>query len=156
MTVRVVLAVLAALALAAAAQPAVEHATRTRDDAELRATADRAVDAIAALHRRNDPGKTLPNAPRWTLSFDLPADASLSVRRGPPRLVASRPGRPDRRHSLPVRVVVCGDSRTLRGRTTLAYVETDDGPVVVAMRGFIRVSGTTAAHACAVRPTPGD
>lgn len=156
MTVRVVLAVLVALALVAAAQPAVEHATRTRDDAALRVSVDRTADAVATLYRRNDPGETLRSAPRRTLSIDLPADAALSVHGDPPRLVASRTGRPDHRRPLPVRVETCGDSRALRGRTTLAYVETRDGPTVVAMRGFIRGNGTNPLHACAVRPTAGD
>lgn len=64
MIVRVVLAVVAALSLVAAAQPAVEHAMHTRNDAELRTSADQVTDAVTALQRRSDPGQSLETAPR--------------------------------------------------------------------------------------------
>ncbi|MFC3478370.1 DUF7311 family protein [Halobacterium litoreum] len=147
MTVRVVLAVLAALALVAAAQPAVDHARDTQQSAEIRASADRVADAVTDFHRRSDPGDSLATAPRTTLDLDLPTGAELRVRDDPARLVVVHGGTEHRR-LLPVPVAVCGDRRTLRGPTTLAYVEASDGPVVVATRGFIGGEATTAAHAC--------
>lgn len=151
MTVRVVVAAVASLALVAAAVPAVEHATRARDAAVVDAVADRVADAVTALHQRNDPAATLASAPRRTVELDLPADATLAVERDPPRLVSRLGDGPGHQRSLPVAVVVCGDSRELRGDTTLAYVRGPDGPVVVAVRGFIRGNGSTVAHACAPR-----
>ncbi|MFB6072329.1 MAG: hypothetical protein ABEJ88_05100 [Halobacterium sp.] len=151
MSVRVVLAVVAALALVAAAQPAVDHATRSRDAAALRATTDRVADAVAALHRRSEPGSTFATAPRRTVDVALPAGATLRVRSNPPRLVASLGAGPGHRRTLDVPVAVCGDRSTLRGTTTLAFVETTDGPVVVATRGFIPGDGTKPSHACTAR-----
>ena len=151
MTVRVVLAAVVSLALVAATVPAVEHATRTRDATAVDASADRVVDAVTALHRRNDPAAAFTSAPRRTLELDLPARATLTVRDDPPRLVSRLGDGPGHRRSLPVRVTVCSDSRELRGTTTFAYVRGPDGPVVVAVRGFIRGNGTTVAHACAPR-----
>lgn len=147
-----VLAVAFALALVAAAQPAIDHATRTRDDASLRASADSVADATADLHRRSDPGGTLATAPRRTLTLDVPPDATLAVRQHPPRLVSTLSGGSDHTSTLPVRVAICGDDATLDGRVTLAYVDGEDGPVVVALRGFIRGDAATAAHACTPRP----
>ncbi|MCG1002191.1 MULTISPECIES: hypothetical protein [Halobacterium] len=154
MSVRVVLAVVFAFALVAAAQPAVDHATRTRDSAVVGASADRVADAVDALYRRSDPGETVETAPRRTLRLDLPADATLAVRDNPPRLISILPNGPEHQRLLPVRVAMCGDS-TLDGPTTLAYVERADGPVVLALRGFIRGNATTASHACAPRTLPG-
>lgn len=151
MTVRVVLAVTFALALLAAAQPAVDHATRTRDSAAVSASADRVADAVDSLHRRSDPGETVGTAPRRTLRLDLPEDATLAVRDSPPRLVSQLPNSPEHQRTLPVRVATCGDDPTLDGPTTLAYVERVDGPVILALRGFIRGNATTASHACAPR-----
>jgi hypothetical protein len=148
-TVRVVLAVVLALALVAAALPAVEHARSTRDAAALDAAADRAADAVAALHRRSDPARTLAAAPRRTLRIDLPDGAELTVRTDPHRLEYSSDGGPAHSRSLPVRVVTCGDDRNLAGDTTLVYLQTPDGPAVVATRGFIRGNGTKRSHACA-------
>ena len=155
MSVRVVLAVAFAFALLAAAQPAVDHATRTRDSAAVGASADRVADAVEGLYRRSDPGESVATAPRRTLRLDLPEDATLAVRDGPPRLVSQLPNSPEHRRTLPVRVVTCGDDATLDGPTTLAYVERDAGPVVLALRGFIRGNATTAAHACAPRTLRG-
>lgn len=152
MTVRVVLAVAFALALVAAAQPAIDHATRTRADASLRASADSVADATAALRRRSDPGETFATAPRRTLTLDLPPDARLVLRQNPSRLVATRPGGSDHATTLTGRVTTCGDDPTLDGRVTLAYVDGADGPVVVARRGFIRGDAATAGHACTPRP----
>lgn len=154
MTVRVVLAVVFALALLAAAQPAVDHATRTRDAEAVRASAERVADAVDDLQRRSDPGESIETAPRRTLRLDLPGDAELAVRDSPPRLVSRLPNGPEHRHSLPGPVETCGDA-TLDGSTTLAYVERADGPVVLALRGFIRGNATTAFHACAPRPPRG-
>ncbi|MFB6269729.1 MAG: hypothetical protein ABEH83_07280, partial [Halobacterium sp.] len=123
-----------------------------RDDASLRASADRVADAVAALHRRNDPGASLASAPRRTLTLALPEDATLAVRQRPPRLVARLADGPPQARSLPVRVQTCGDDATLDGRLTLAYVDLADGPVVLALRGFIRVDAATGAHACTPRP----
>lgn len=152
MTVRVVLAVTLALALVAAAQPAIEHATRTRADASLRASADSVTDATAALRRRSDAGETLATAPRRTLTLDVPPDAALAVRQDPPRLVARRSGGGHHTTTLPVRVSTCGEDATLDGRVTLAYVDGPDGPVILALRGFIPEDAATAAHACTPRP----
>lgn len=154
MTVRVVLAAMFALALLAAAQPAVDHATRTRDAEAVRASAERVADAVADLQRRGDPGESIETAPRRTLRLDLPDDATLRVRHSPPRLVSRLPDGPEHRHSLSVPVETCSDT-TLDGPTTLAYVERADGPVVLALRGFIRGNETTASHACAPRPLRG-
>jgi hypothetical protein len=149
------LAVAFAAALLAVAQPAVDHATRTNDAASLRASADRVADAVAALQRRSAPGETLATAPRRTLRLDLPAHAELAARGGPPRLVSRLPDGPGDRRSLPVAVESCTRGTPLDGRVTLAYVERANGPVVVALRGFISGNATTAAHACAPR-TPRD
>jgi len=154
-SVRVVLAVAFALALLAAAQPAVDHATRTRENAAVSASAERVADAVAALHRRSDPGATVTSAPRRTLRLDLPDGATLAFRADPPRLVSTRPSGARHQRTLPVRVAACGDESTLAGPTTLAYVDRGDGPVVLALRGFIRGNATTAAHACAPRPLRG-
>lgn len=148
MTVRVVLAVLAALALVAAAQPAVEHAQRTRDAAALDAAVDRTADAVEDLYRRSDPGTALATAPRRSLSLDLPEGAELAVESGPPRVAFRLANGPTHSRSLPVRVTTCGESGELAGETTLRYVETPDGPVVVATRGFMTGSGTSPSHAC--------
>lgn len=148
MTVRVVLAVLFALALVAAAQPAVEHARDTRDAEALRATVDRTADAVTSLHRRSDPGPTLATAPRRTLDLNVPDGASLSVERDPPRLEYHLANGPTHRRSLPLQVVTCGDTDELAGDITLVYVGGDDGPVVVATRGFIPGNGTSDSHAC--------
>ncbi|MGB9963919.1 DUF7311 family protein [Halobacterium hubeiense] len=155
MTVRVALAAVFTLALLAAAQPAVDHATRTRDAAAVGASADRVADAVHAVHRRSDPGRTVETAPRRALRLDLPTDASLAVRDGPPRLVSTLPGRPKHQRTLPVPVETCGNEATLDGPTTLAYVDRPNGSVVLALRGFIRGNATTASHACAPRPLRG-
>ncbi|WP_353635166.1 hypothetical protein ABSL23_07050 [Halobacterium sp. NMX12-1] len=155
MSVRVVLAVAFALALLTAAQPAVDHATSTRDSAAVSASADRVADAVDSLYRRNDPGATVATAPRRTVHLDLPDGAALAVRGNPPRLVSKLPNGPEHQRTLPVRVETCGDDATLDGPTSLAYVERADGPVVLALRGFIRGDATTAAHACAPRPPRG-
>jgi hypothetical protein len=152
MSVRVVLASVAALALVAAAQPAVEHASDTREDAALRASADQVRDAVAQLQRRSDPGQSLETAPCRTLELDLPGDATLAVRTDPPRLVSRHSVGTERQHALSVPVEPCGKRSTLDGRVTLAYVERPDGPVVVALRGFIRGDGATASHACTTGP----
>jgi hypothetical protein len=150
-TVRVVLAAVVSLALVAATAPAVEHATSTRDAAVVDASADRVADAVKALHRRNDAAATVASAPRRTVELDLPERATLTVEQDPARLSSRLGGGPGHRRSLPVPVVVCGDDRELRGDTTLVYVRGPNGPIVVAVRGFIRGDGTTAAHACAPR-----
>lgn len=152
MIVRVVLAVVAAVALVAAAQPAVEHATTTRDDAALRASADQVSDAVAELQRHSDPGQSLETAPRRTLELDLPADATLAVRANPPRLVFRHSVGTGGQHALPVPVETCGPRSDLHGRITLAYMDRADGPVVVALRGFIRGDAATASHACTTGP----
>ncbi|WP_336034848.1 DUF7311 family protein [Halobacterium yunchengense] len=151
MAVRLVLTLAFALALVAAAQPAVDHATRTRDAASLDASADRVADAVAALDRRSEPGRSLASAPRRTLRLDVPDGAAIALADRPPRVVARPPNGTPHATTLPVRVAVCGDRSDLDGRVTLAYVDRADGPVVVALRGFIRGDATTAAHAC----TPG-
>ncbi|MUV61857.1 hypothetical protein [Halobacterium sp. CBA1126] len=156
MTVRVALAAVFALALLAAAQPAVDHATRTRDAAAVGASADprrptRPRPSTAA-RPPDAPSKT---APRRALRLDLPTDASLAVRDGPPRLVSTLPGRPKHQRTLPVPVETCGNEATLDGPTTLAYVDRPNGSVVLALRGFIRGNATTASHACAPRPLRG-
>lgn len=150
MTVRVVLAVLFALAIVAAAQPAVEHARDRRGAESLRATADRTADAITSLHRRSDPGSSLVTAPRRTIDLDLPDGATLAVVTDPPRLEYRLANRPTHSRPLPLPVVACGDTDELAGEVTLAYVEGDEGPVVVATRGFIPGNGTSASHACAL------
>lgn len=149
MTVRVVLAVLLALALVAAAQPAIEHAQDTRDAAALDAAVDRTGDAISDLHRRSDPGPTFATAPRRTLDLDVPDGAELRIASAPPRLESQLGDGRTTHRSLPVRVVTCGDTSELSGEMTLVYVTTPAGPVVVATRGFIPWNGTTASHACA-------
>jgi hypothetical protein len=148
-TVRVALCVVLALALVAAALPAVEHANRTHDSAALDAVVDRTADAVADLHRRSDPGSRLATAPRRTLRIDVPDGAELTVETDPSRLEYHLHGGPVHSRSLPVRVVTCGDDHDLAGETTLVYVEAPDGPVVVATRGFIRGNGTIRPHACA-------
>jgi len=87
--VRVALAAVVSLALLAAAVPAVEHATRTRDAATVDASADRVVDAVTALYRRNDPVASIASAPRRTLELDLPEGTTFELRTDPPRLVTS-------------------------------------------------------------------
>lgn len=154
MTVRAVLAVLAALALVAAAQPAVEHATRARDAAALHASGDEFVAAVRSLDRRSDPGRTFAVAPRRTLELDVPDGATLSVDSDPASVVTRLDGSPAHRQLLPVRVVTCTESETLRGPTTLAYVQTEAGPTVLALRGFISENATTAAHACTHSTVP--
>ena len=154
MIVRTVLAVLAALALVAAAQPAVEHATRTRDAAALRSSADEFADSVRALERRSDPGRTLATAPRRTLELAIPDGATLTVRGEPARLVTRLAGAPAHRQSLPVRVVACTEHGALGGPTTLAYVQSPRGPTVVALRGFIRGDATTGVHACTPSAVP--
>lgn len=151
MTVRVVLTVTFALALLVAAQPAVDHATRTRDSAVVGASADRVADAVDNLYRRNDPGDSVATAPRRIIHLDLPEDATLAVRDSPPRLVSQLPNSPAHQRTLPVRVETCSDDSTLDGPTTLAYVERAGGPVILALRGFIRGNATTGSHACALR-----
>lgn len=156
MTVRVVVAVLAALVLVAAVQPALDHARDTRDAAQVSATTDQVVDAVGALSRRSSPGRSLATAPRRTVAVDLPSDVAVLVRADPPRLLVRGGDGAEHRLRLAVRVAVCGDRVTLRGDTTFAYVETVDGPVVLALRGFISESGTTGVHACAARTHPVD
>lgn len=154
MIVRTVLAVVAAVALLAAVQPAVDHATTTRDAAALRASGETFVDGVRTLERRSDPGRSLGGAPRRTLDLAVPDGATLAVRGDPPRLVTRLEGAPAHRYSLPVRVVTCGERRTFVGPTTLAYVRTETGPAVLALRGFITGDGGTAAHACAASTLP--
>lgn len=154
MIVRVALAALLALALVAAAQPAVEHARRTERAAELDAAVDRTADAIAALQRRGDPGETVATAPRRSLSLALPANAELVVSSDPARLEYRLGDGPTNRRSLPIPVVTCGESDRLAGDVTLLYVSTADGPVVVATRGFIRGNGSNPSHACAPSTRP--
>lgn len=155
MTVRAVLAVLAALALVAAAQPAVEHATRTRDAAALRASSGRLADAVDTLVRRSEPGQSVRTAPRRTLDVDVPAGGTLALETRPPRVVTKLPNAPSHRTSLPVPVRRCDDApRSLRGPTTLVYLRTGERAVVLALRGFIRESGATPAHACPARTPP--
>lgn len=154
MIVRAVLAVLAALALVAAAQPAVEHAQNTRDAATLRASSDEFVDAVRSLTRRSDPGATLADAPRRTLDVAVPAGGTLAIHTEPATLLTRLDGGPAHRRTLPVRVVACGDERSFTGPTTLAYIRTERGPTVIALRGFIREDGTTPSHACAPSTLP--
>lgn len=149
MIVRTVLAVLAALALVAAAQPAVDHAARTRDAATLRSSADEFADGVRALERRSDPGRALATAPRRTLELAVPDGATLAVRGEPARLVTRLAGAPAHRRPLSARVVTCTGGGTLDGPTTLAYVRTPAGPTVLALRGFIRGNAATGVHACA-------
>jgi len=155
-TVRVVAAVLAALALAAAAMPAVEHARDRRDAASVDATVEETADAVRALARRSDPTEDVGTAPRQTVRVSLPDDAALTVERDPPRLVARTESGAETVRRIPVRLYVCGDRTGLRGETTLVYVATDGGPVVFALRGFINGDGSRAAHACTTGPRPGD
>jgi hypothetical protein len=155
-TVRVAVAAVAALAVVAAVLPAVEHAQQRRDDAAVRASVDRAADAVRGLYRRSDPGATVSTAPRRTVAIDAPADTSVAVARDPARLVVRRGNGAVTRYRLPIRVRVCGDRGSLAGPTTFAYVETTNGPVVVALRGFIRGDGSTGEHACTPRPRPAD
>jgi hypothetical protein len=153
-TVRVVAAVLAALALVAAAAPAIEHARDRRDAARVDATVGEAADAVHALARRSDPGEHVQIAPRRTLAISLPADATLVAEADPPRLVASAGNGAETVRRIPVRLRVCGDRERLRGDTTFVYVATDGDPVVLALRGFIRGDGSRAAHACIPGPSP--
>lgn len=152
MTVRVVAAVLAALALAAVSLPAVEHATDQRDAASVDAAVDHTAVAVDALARRGSPGDRVATAPRRTVRLDLPPAATLTVETQPPRLVATTATGAVTARRLPVPVRVCGDRESLRGDVTLAYVETRGDPVVVALRGFIGEHGSTPAHACTPRP----
>lgn len=154
MTVRVVAAVLAALALVAASLPAVEHARNSRDAASVDATVEETADAVRALARRSDPGARIATAPRRTLAVSLPTETTLTVEADPPRVVAedANGARTSRRLSVPIHV--CGGREALRGDTTFVYVDTDDGPVVLALRGFIRGDGSRASHACTPRPRP--
>jgi len=151
-TVRVVAAVLAALALVAAAMPAVEHARDRRDAASVDATVEETADAVRALARRSDPGERVATAPRQTVRVSLPGDATLAVETGPPRLVARSGNGVKTVQRVPTPLRVCGDQPTLRGETTLVYVATDEGPVVLALRGFIRGNGSRATHACTTGP----
>lgn len=155
MTVRVAAAVLAALALVAAAVPAVEHARDRRDAASVTASVDETADAVRALVRRGDPGDRVGTAPRRSVDISLPEDATLTVETDPPRLVARAGNGGETVQRLPVAVHVCGARETIRGDTTLTYVATDAGPVVLALRGFIRGDGSRAAHACTTGPRPG-
>lgn len=155
MTVRVVAAVLAALALTAVSLPAVEHATDQRDAASVDAAVDHTADAVDALTRRGDPGDRVDTAPRRTVRLDLPRDATLTVEPRPPRLVATTSNGAATTRRLPVPVRVCGDRKSLRGAVTLAYVERRGNPVVVALRGFIGEDGSTPPHACTPGPRSG-
>lgn len=154
MSVRVVAAVLAALALAAVSLPAVEHATDQREAASVEAAVDRTAAAVDALARRGTPGDRVATAPRRTVRLDLPPDATLTVESSPPRLVATAANGAATTRRLPVPVRVCGGRDSLRGDTTLVYVETRGGPVVVALRGFIGEHGSTPPHACTPGPRP--
>jgi len=151
-SVRVAAAVVAALALVAASVPAVEHARDTRDAARVEAAVDETADAVRALARRSDPGERVATAPRRTLDVSLPADAILAVEPGPPRVVARTANGARTTRRIPVPVRVCGDREALRGDATLVYVATGDGPVVLALRGFIHGDGSRAAHACTTGP----
>jgi len=155
-TVRVVAAVLAALALVAAAAPAVEHARERRDAASVDATVEETADAVRALARRSDPGERVATAPRRTVDVSLPDAAALRAETDPPRLVVQAGNGAETVRRVSVEVRVCGDRTTLRGDTTLVYVTTSDGPVVLALRGFMRGDGSRAAHACTTGPRPED
>jgi hypothetical protein len=154
-TVRVVAAVLAALALTAVSLPAVEHATDQRDAASVDAAVDDTADAVEALAQRGDPGDRIGTAPRRTVRLDVPADATLTVETRPSRLVAATANGAATTRRLPVPVRVCGGRESLRGDVTLAYVETRGSPVVVALRGFIGEDGSTPTHACTSGPRSG-
>ena len=154
MTVRVAAAVLAALALVAAAVPAVEHARDRRDAASVDTTAEETADAVRALVRGSDPGERVATAPRRTVGVSLPEDTALSPETDPPRLVVRAGNGAATVQRIPVEVRVCGNRTTLRGDTTLVYVTSAEGPVVVALRGFIRGDGSNAAHACTTGPRP--
>lgn len=156
MTVRVAAAVLAALALVAAAAPAVDHARTQRDAASVAASVEQTADAVHTLVRRSDPGERVATAPRRTVDVSLPEDAALAVETDPPRLVARTGNGAETARRIPVEVRVCGDRERLRGDTTFVYVATDGGPVVLALRGFIRGDGSRAAHACTTGPRPED
>lgn len=154
MTVRTVAAVLAALALVAAAVPAVEHARERRDAVSVDATVEETADAVRTLARRSDPGDRVATAPRRTVDVSLPEDAALTPETGPPRLVGRTGNGAEIVQRVAVEVRICGDRERLRGDTTLVYVATDDGPVVLALRGFIREDGSRTAHACTTGPRP--
>lgn len=156
MIVRVVLAVVAALALVSAVQPAVEHATHSQDAAAVQVSSEEVTDAVAALQRSSDPGRSIETAPRRTLRLDLPPDATLTVRENPPRLVARHGNGPPHPQSLAVPVATCGPSAELAGRVTLVYLDRDDGPVVLVLRGFIRGDAATQSHACTTGPPRDD
>lgn len=154
MTVRVAAAVLAALALVAAAAPAAEHAQDRRDAASVGATVEETADAVRALARRSEPGERVATAPRRTVHVSLPGDATLTPETDPSRLAARAENGAETVRRTPVEVRVCGDRTALRGGTTLVYVATDEGPVVLALRGFIRGDGSRAAHACTTGQRP--
>lgn len=154
MTVRVAAAVLAALALVAAAAPAVEHARQHRDAASVDATVEETADAVRSLARRSDPGEHVATAPRQAVDVSLPEDATITVETDPPRLVAQVGNGAEHHQRVPVEIRLCGGREHLRGDTTLAYVATDEGPVVLVLRGFIRGNGSRAAHACTTGPRP--
>mgnify|MGYP006273988835 CR=1 FL=1 len=156
MSVRVVAAVLAALALVAAVAPAVDHARDRRDAARVRASVEETADAVRALARRSDPGRRVATAPRRAVAVSLPSGATLAAESGPPRLVARAGNGAETVERVPAPVRVCGDRDRLRGDTTLVYVATGDGPVVLALRGFMRGHGTRAVHACTTGPRPLD
>ncbi|SEW07296.1 DUF7311 family protein [Halobacterium jilantaiense] len=156
MTVRVVAAVVSALALVAVAAPAVDHARERRAAASVEATVEDTADAVRALARHSDPGDRIETAPRRTVHVSLPEATTLAAERGPPRLVARAGNGAETVERLPVEVSVCGDGTTLRGDTTFAYIATDGEPVVVALRGFIRGDGSRAAYACTTGPRPSD
>jgi len=155
-TVRAAAAVLAALALVAVAAPAVDHARERRAAASVEATVEDTADAVRTLARRSDPGERVETAPRRTVHVSLPEAATLATERGPPRLVARAENGGASVERVPVEVRVCGERAALRGDTTLVYVETAEGPVVLALRGFIRGDGGRAAHACTTGPRPTD
>lgn len=152
MTVRVVAAVLAALALAAVSLPAVEHATDQRDAASVAAAVDNTAAAVDALVRRGTPGERVVTAPRRTVHLRGPPDATLTSETGPPRLVATAANGAVTARRVPTPVRVCGDHGSLRGDITLVYVDTRSGPAVVALRGFIGGNGSKPPHACTSGP----
>lgn len=131
MTVRAVCCVVLAVALVAAAAPAVEDAGAENARSAARTDAEQVVDGVAALTATNDPAVGAGARRTVTVAFDdaaLPPDiAYVAVGGVPGRHV---PG--DDAHSDVVAYRVEGQSpHTLRTNVDLHAGEGDDGPLVL-------------------------
>lgn len=173
MSVRLVLAVIVALALLASAIPLVEQAQRARGEQQVESSVDTVRETASRLARRNDPVPSGVPGARTRVRIDLPENAGPVVLR-----IGAGFGRPGsnkddtndtdllsyrvdggERRTVPVDVDIRArhgpemrsdsDALVIREDTTITmgYRLVEGAPVVTVVRGFKSGNRTSESHA---------